>query len=274
MRGVPILTCAKFRCGARANAVFVRGADIRELAALIREGGDWVGALRREYALHKTIAAYPKPVSVRLTGVTMGGGLGLAAASSRRVVDATARLAMPETKIGWFPDAGMRYFLSRAGAVGMHCALTSATFNGGDAIAMGIADETADGPLPTPLTGPDGNGASWIRECYRSHDPREIVHALEHHESSEARDAARDLRARSPIAVHVAARAMVLARSLSHAEVLDQDVVLSEAMLHVDFPEGVRALMIDKDNAPQWRYERIEDVPQSVVDSVFELTQP
>ena len=67
---------------------------------------------------------------------------------------------------------------------------------------------------------------------------------------------------------------MVLARSLSHAEVLDQDVVLSEAMLHVDFPEGVRALMIDKDNAPQWRYERIEDVPQSVVDSVFELTQP
>ena len=244
---------------------FSAGADVRELAEALTSGGDWLDGLRQEYALQELVDEYPKPITSYLMGITMGGGLGLGAPARRRLVDSTTTMAMPETKIGWFPDAGMMYFLSRAGAVGTHCALTSATFNGGDAIAMGIADESLDGEQPTPL-----HDAGWIQECYDTDDVIQIAQNLESHSDPDARIAARELRARSPFAVHVAMRALRSAEHLSHSEVLAQDLFLSAKVLPVDFAEGVRALLIDKDNTPEWRHERLEDVPQEMVDAVFQ----
>lgn len=250
----------------RGERGFSAGADVRELAALVSAGGDWLGFLRTEYELHALVAQYPKPVTARMHGITMGGGLGFIAPASRRIVDRTTYLAMPETKIGFFPDAGVMFQLSRAGGVGTHVALTSAPFSGGDALEMGLADESSDGPLPSPLVDAAGD---WIDECFASDDPVEIIAALENHNHPDAHTAAREMRARSPFSIHVALRALRSAASLDHADVLAQDLRLAERMLPVDFLEGVRALLVDKDNTPEWRHARIEDVPASIVDEVF-----
>lgn len=246
---------------------FCAGADVRALAQLVREDGPFLHYLETEYALDIMLANYPKPVTSFLNGVAMGGGLGIGAHVDRRVVYADTVMAMPETKIGFFPDAGVMYELSRAGAVGKHVALTSSTFTGGDALLIGLADESADGDLPAPLF---EESAAWIHECYASDDVLEVVRALEGHPDEAARQAAVDLRARSPYAVHVAMRALVRARSLRLNEVLAQDLRLAETVIPSgDFVEGVRALLIDKDNSPAWRHASLEDVPAAEVDRAF-----
>ncbi len=245
---------------------FCAGADVREMASLVTADDDWLQFLGSEYELDALVAKFPKPVTAHMRGITMGGGLGLIAAASRRIVDRTTHMAMPETKIGLFPDAGVMFQLSRAGAVGTHAALTSAPFGGGDALRIGLADESSEGPLPSPLVDAAGD---WIDECYTSEDPVEIVRALEEHTHPDARIAYGELRARSPFAVHVALRALRNAATLDHDGVLAQDLRLAERMVPVDFVEGVRALLIDKDNMPEWRHARLEDVPSSLVDEVF-----
>ncbi len=245
---------------------FCAGADVRALRAQLLAGEPWLRFLELEYALDMLIAESPAPVTSIMSGITMGGGLGLTAHSARRIVDATTVCAMPETKIGLFPDCALLYQLSRGGAVGTHLALTSSTFTGGDAIRLGIADESADGDLPAPLFAPE---ASWIEECYVGDDVLEIVARLEAHDHPDARQAAADLRARSPFAVLVAMRALRRAATLTLPEVFGQDLRVAERMVPVDFAEGVRALLVDKDNQPRWRWDTLEDVPADAVDEVF-----
>lgn len=247
---------------------FCAGADVRALVQLVRDGGPFLQYLETEYALDMMLANYPKPVTSFLRGVSMGGGLGIGAHVDRRIVYADTVMAMPETKIGFVPDAGVLYELSRAGAVGKHVALTSATFTGGDALLMGLADESADGDLPAPLF---AESAAWIHECYASEDVLKIIGELENHPADEARAAGRELRARSPFAVHVTARAIVRARSLRLSEVLAQDLRLAETVIPSgDFVEGVRALLVDKDNAPHWRHASLEEVPLDEAARAFE----
>ncbi|MEZ5087145.1 MAG: enoyl-CoA hydratase/isomerase family protein [Tessaracoccus sp.] len=245
---------------------FCAGADIRQLAALVSDGGDWIRFFEQEYAMNALIGAYPKPITAHMRGVTMGGGLGLTGHAPRRIVYANTLCAMPETKIGFFPDVGILYQLSRAGAVGVHIALASATFTGGDAIRIGLADESADGELPAPLFEDD---KAWIAECYAGEDVVEVVRRLESHPHPEANKAAADIRARSPLGVHVALRALRNAATMTLPEVLAQDLALVRTLLPVDFPEGVRALLVDKDNAPKWRHARLEDVTPAEVDALF-----
>lgn len=245
---------------------FCAGADVREMAGLVSSGDGWLEFLAAEYELDALVKKYPKPVTAFMVGITMGGGLGFTSAASRRVVDSTTHMAMPETKIGLFPDAGVMFQLSRAGAVGTHIALTSAPFGGGDALVIGLADESSEGSLPSPLIDAAGD---WIDECYAGENPVSIALALESHTHPDARIAARELRARSPFAVHVAFRALQSAATLDHDGVLAQDIRVAERMVPVDFVEGVRALLVDKDSMPEWRHARLEDVPTAMVDEVF-----
>ncbi|GAB3811431.1 enoyl-CoA hydratase/isomerase family protein [Tessaracoccus terricola] len=245
---------------------FSAGADVRELLELVESDGGWLQFLELEYALDGLVHSYPKPTRSVMTGITMGGGLGFASKAGTRVVDHSTLMAMPETKIGLFPDAGVMYQLSRAGGVGTHVALTSAQFNGGDAIRLGLADESLDPDLPTPLF---DAAAEWIDECYADDDVVAIAERLENHPHPDAQQAARDLRARSPFAVTVALRALRRAETLDIPEVLTQDLRLAEGVIPVDFAEGVRAVLVRKDNAPRWTHERLEDVPAGLVDEVF-----
>ena len=243
---------------------FSAGADVRELSKTVSDNGPWLHFLEVEYLLDLIVAQFPKHITAHLNGITMGGGLGLTANADRRIVDSTTLMAMPETKIGFFPDAGVMYWLARAGALGTHMALTSGTIGGGDALRIKLADESADGDLAAPLC-----DAAWIQDCYAGDDAVEIAHRLEEHTDPAAQQAGRELRARSPFSVHIALRALRRAATLDLNRVLHQDLRLAEHMIPVDFVEGVRALLIDKDNQPAWRYATLEDVPTQVIDDVF-----
>ena len=174
-----------------------------------------------EYLLNAQIGRYPKPYVALMDGIVMGGGVGVSAHGSVRVVTDTTKMAMPEVGIGFIPDVGGTYLLSRApGLLGLHAALTGAPFSGADAIAMGFADHyraarrarppsrarsspTASTPH-WPRT-PSSRRASpllaqrhWIDECYAGDTVADIVAALRGHDAGPANDAANLIASRSP----------------------------------------------------------------------------
>ncbi|MFT4296992.1 MAG: enoyl-CoA hydratase/isomerase family protein [Micropruina sp.] len=246
------------------------GADVRTLRADLAERGE-AGAqvfFSVEYGVDALIANYPKPVRADLFGITMGGGMGLAAHCAERVVRSDSRLAMPETIIGLFPDVGVLYELSRApGELGTHLALTGLRVGPADAVAIGLADR-AEGEVPDAelLT-----QRGWIDACYAGDDPVAIVRRLAEHPASEARDTAALLRRRCPFAVAVSLAAIRRAATLPDvAAVLGQDHALAVPMvLRPDFSEGVRAQVVDKDRNPVWQHERLEDVDPAEVAALF-----
>ncbi len=245
------------------------GADVRALRERALVGGDVREFFETEYAVNLAIAAFPKPYRAVMTGVTMGGGLGLSAYGSQRVVDATSRLAMPETQIGLFPDVFMTPLLARMpGEAGTHLALTGAAVNGADAIRLGLADE-ASGPLPDR---DPGLAADWIAECYAGDDPSEILHRLETHADPAARGTAVELRRRSPVSVAVTLEALRrAARIASLPDLLPQELGLAVRLsTGPDFAEGVRAQLVDRDRDPHWSHARVEDVSRAEVLSYFE----
>lgn len=244
------------------------GADVRALREHVLAGGDFMEFFEVEYALDGWIASYPKPLIAHMRGVTMGGGLGLSAHARRRVLYEDSKLAMPETMIGFSPDAGVLWELSRApGEWGTHLALTSEQVGAQEALAIGLGDEVrGDGVQPRPVRPP-----AWMAECYVGADPVEIVGRLADHPEPAARAAAARIRRLSPFAVCVALEAVRRAAAMPsvHA-VLAQDLALAPHLIGgADFLEGVRALLVDKDGSPKWRHERIEDVDRSEVLACF-----
>ena len=245
------------------------GADVRSLRERALGGGDVRDFFEVEYGVDLRIAALGKPYRAVMTGITMGGGLGLSAHGSERVVDGTSRLAMPETQIGLFPDVFLTPLLARMpGEVGTHLALTGAVVTGADAIRLGLADVAA-GPLPAP--DPVLAGA-WIGECYAGDDPAAIVQRLEQHPDRDARQTAAELRRRSPLSVAVSLEALRRAASVtSLPALLPQELALAVRLASgPDFAEGVRAQLVDRDRNPRWAHTRIEDVPRDEVLSYFE----
>jgi enoyl-CoA hydratase len=233
------------------------GADVRALRELALAGDP--GADRffsHEYRLNAMIASYPKPYEARMTGITMGGGLGVSAHGSVRVVDATSQLAMPETGIGLFPDVGMLWYLSRAGAVGMYMALTGLPVDGATAMSLGLAETWREGEPPPPLN------EDWITECFSADGPLEILARLDGDWATPAPgECAAVLRTRCPLSIAVTGEALRRAASMTLEQVLAQDLVLATYFVHhADFAEGVRAQLVDKDRAPRWSHARLEDV--------------
>jgi enoyl-CoA hydratase len=221
----------------------------------------------------------------------MGGGVGLSAYASLRLATEHSRIAMPETKIGFAPDVGALYLLSRApGELGTHLALTGTTIDGPDAVAVGLADtvvpsavvphllrsltEGADtldlGPAAEPSRLVAQRG--WIDECFAGDDPAGVLERLQASAQPEARKAAEVLGQRSPLSVAVALEATRRARAMgSLREVLDQDLVVGTNLARRgDLVEGVRALLVDRDNAPRWKHGSISDVSRAEVLSMFE----
>ena len=246
------------------------GADVRALRADLAVRGE-AGAevfFTIEYAVDALIAAYPKPFRADMYGITMGGGMGLSAHCSERVVRADSWLAMPETIIGLFPDVGVLYELSRApGELGTHLALTGGGAGAADAVLVGLADRTEGDVPPAELPAQ----RPWIDECYAGDDALTIVRRLEEHPDAAARATAAVLRERCPFGVAVSLAAIRRAGTLPDvAAVLGQDLGLAVPMvLRPDFSEGVRAQVVDKDRNPTWNPARLEDVDPAEVEALL-----
>jgi enoyl-CoA hydratase len=243
--------------------------------------------------LNSHIGRYSKPLVALMDGIVMGGGVGIGAHANTRVVTDTSKLAMPEVGIGFIPDVGGTYLLSRApGLLGLHAALTGTPFSGADAIAMGFADHyvhhdrladfttavVGDGvdsaldgyevePPPSPLVAQ----RDWIDECYAGETVADIVAALRRHEATAAGDAAEMIATRSPVALDVTLRAVRKAAQLETLEdVLRQEYRVSCAALRShDLVEGIRAQVIDKDRNPKWSPASLAAVGDADVDAFF-----
>lgn len=242
---------------------FCAGADIKTLRTQLIEGdaAAFHGFLAAEYTLDELIATFPKPVTAHLVGVSMGGGLGIGLHTSRRIGVATTRFAMPETAIGLWPDVGVCWELARTpGRVGEYLAMTGNTIDGASARWAGLLDECED---VDPATSSLACSATWIDECFAADDAVGIVSALRAHGHPQARQAADVIETRCPMSVAVALEAVRNARHMATVgEVLAQDLRLAAAVTAnpQDFIEGVRAKMVDKDNAPRWRHASLAEV--------------
>ncbi|MFI9506633.1 enoyl-CoA hydratase/isomerase family protein [Nocardia sp. NPDC052566] len=289
------------------NTVAVIGAGERGLCA----GGDIVaihtdatsGAAgtdspsgvfwRDEYMLNALIGRYRKPYVVVMDGIVMGGGVGLSGHGSHRIVTERSKIGMPEVGIGFIPDVGGTYLLSRTpGEIGTHVALTTARMDAGDAIAAGFADyyvtsehlpalletlrtETADIAIAKFATQAPESGLlaeqGWIDACYAADTVEEIVARLHADGGQEAAKAAADILAKSPVALKVTLRSLRSARTAESLEaVLNEEYRVSIASLSShDLVEGIRAQVIDKDRNPQWSPATLADVTTAQVDAYF-----
>ena len=290
------------------RSVLLTGAGERGLCA----GGDVValyhsakgdGSYARtfwwdEYLLNAHIGRYPKPYIALMDGIVMGGGVGVAAHGNVRVVTDKTKMGMPEVGIGFIPDVGGTYLLSRTpGLLGLHAALTGAPFSGADAIAMGFADHfvpherlhdfadavVTDGhedALNSYAEEPPASALlaqrEWIDTCYARDTVADIVDDLRRQETEQADAAAHLIGTRSPIALAVTLTAVRRATHLhTLEEVLQQEfrVSVASAKSH-DFVEGIRAQLVDKDRNPQWSPATLELVDDAAIDAYFASAHP
>lgn len=277
------------------------GGDIRMFYESGKAGDGKASAfLKAEYRLNARIARYAKPYIVVMDGITMGGGVGVSSHGSHRIVTETTKLAMPETGIGFFPDIGASWLLSRApGELGTWMGLTGEALNGADAISAGFADWfvpqdriaellTAIAALPAPalgqtiastirdhtVDGPTGlfcEGRQLIDRCFAFDTVEEIVAALERETSELAATTLAAIRAKSPTSLKVTLRMLREARRSKDLETcLEREFAGTLQVVKVpDFYEGIRAAIIDKDRNPKWSPARLEDVAPESVEAFF-----
>lgn len=287
---------------------FCAGGDVRQLHDAIRDGRPASAEefFRGEYTMNAFIGEYPKPIVALADGVTMGGGIGIAGHASVRVVTERSKLAMPETRIGFTPDAGGSWLLGRApGRLGEFLALTSWVMGPADAIHAGFADHLvrsenlpslrealttrADPGTPaelvllfdeTPEPGPIELARHWIDEAFAADTVAEIQDRLRALVDSgdvfegELTPAAAlaALEERSPTALTITLAAVQSARWLrSLREALTQEFTLVSWFMHTqpDMVEGIRAQLVDKDRAPRWNPAALDAVDPELVGDAF-----
>jgi enoyl-CoA hydratase/carnithine racemase len=226
-----------------------------------------------EYALDYRIHAYPKTIVAVMDGVVMGGGMGIAQGAAVRIVGDRTKMAMPETGIGLFPDVGGSYFLARApGKLGLYLGLVGPTLRAADAIYCGLADlYVGAGPLPAPEL-------EALRPAIDEHFAHGSVAAIIASLHAEKRPgyaawAAKTLTAlekRSPTMLCVTLEQLRRGASLSLPECFRMELGLIHGCFEQgDFVEGIRALIVEKDNRPRWNPARLEEVEASAVEAFF-----
>ncbi|MFM0228221.1 enoyl-CoA hydratase/isomerase family protein [Paraburkholderia dipogonis] len=299
---------------------FCAGGDIRFLYESAQRGEHDARDtfFIEEYRLNHAIFTYPKPYIALMNGVVMGGGMGISQGAHRtgglRVVTGSIKMAMPETRIGLFPDVGAGWFLARTpGAIGRYLAVTGETIGAADALYAGLADTYIDDAalpalvdtlrgerfergaevvacvergtlahqvVPRPEASSLANTRALIDRHFALPDVARILASLESERDGggDAADWAEQmiavLRERSPLSMAVSLEVVTRAEG-SMADVLRSDLDLTRSsFLHGDTIEGIRARIIDKDNAPRWRFARIEDVNAAEVEKMFESPWP
>lgn len=275
---------------------FCAGGDV---VALARSGaGDGVEAaafFHAEYRLNHLLFTYPKPTIAIMDGITMGGGVGIALPCQVRIATENTRLAMPETGIGLFPDVGGGWYLSRLpGRVGQFMALTGARLDGAECRYLELATHyVAQASLPdllerlarTPARAAGVAGAfaaplpaarieqnlPAIAKLFAGETLEEVIAALEADGGDWAQTELATLRSKSPLSCKVSLRLLQEgAERTDFADEMRAEYALASHVVRThDFVEGVRALLIDKDNQPNWQPAVPAAVLDDTVDQLF-----
>ncbi|KAH9505521.1 hypothetical protein Btru_057493 [Bulinus truncatus] len=284
---------------------FCAGGDIRAVTEAGKKGDPLAqDFFREEYILNHKIGTYKKPYVALIDGITMGGGVGLSVHGTFRVATERTMFAMPETGIGLFPDVGGGHFLPRLeGKLGFFLALTGFRLKGRDVKSIGIATHFVElskvEELEKQLTnlkleaGQDGVAAilnrldsesklavdkefilqphvEKINKLFTGNTMEKIFDSLHKDGSEWAKDQLEILKKMSPTSLKITLRLLLEGKNRSLAEDLVVEYRLSQRCLKDrDFYEGVRAVLIDKDNNPQWNPASIKDVPNSKVEWFF-----
>lgn len=263
-----------------------------------------------EYRLDHRIHTYPKPLICWAHGYVMGGGMGLMQGASIRIVTPSSRLAMPEISIGLYPDVGGSWFLSRLpGKLGLFLGLGASQLNARDALDLGLADRflldsqqddllqglqqlnwqeqsaiqlnsllqalahQAAGELPEAQLLPRRARIDQLLDTGDLPGAWRALTALQDDADPLMARAAKTLAAGCPLTAHLVWEQIGRARHLSLAEVFRMEYAMSlNCCRHPEFPEGVRARLIDKDNAPRWHWPDVAAIPAAVIDVHFEPT--
>ena len=276
---------------------FCSGGDIALLrhSALTDGGASGRRFFFEEYQLNHLLMTYPKPVVAFVDGIVMGGGVGISQPAKFRVATENTRFAMPETGIGLFPDVGGGWHLSRLpGRIGQFLALTGARFDGAECLWTGIATHylpsevltdvkvrIAQGHEPgqvlaalsvTPPEARVAANATRIAKYFASDRLEDILAGLAADDSEWAAKELAALRTKSPLSCKVSLRQLAEAADLPDfaANMALEYRLGSRMLVQPDFAEGVRALIVDKTNDPQWTPSSPEGVTSEMVDAIFE----
>lgn len=277
------------------DRAFCAGGDIKAVA-LARGGSMTREFFREEYTLNHRIFTYPKPYIALINGIVMGGGKGVSAHGSHRIVTENALFAMPEANIGFFPDVGGGYFLPRCpGQTGLYLALTCKRIKSADMLYVGFAthfvpsakmaqlqDKIMQSPQDIDLLLKDFSGQpadaselaanrEKIDRCFAHDHVEEILADLQKDSSAWAIETLQAMQSLSPTSLKIALRQIRLGAKMTFAEVMAMEYRLSQACLaRHDFYEGVRAALIDKDRCPRWIPATVGDVPDADIDLYFQ----
>ncbi len=294
------------------DKAYCAGGDVRGLYDSITGRGSSVHEAffateyTLNYQLHRFLKNCGKPYIAMMDGIVMGGGMGVSQGATLRIVGDRTKMAMPETKIGLFPDVGGTYFLSRAtGATGLYLGLTSNVINGADAMHAKLADlymsrdaqtqflEGLDNvvwsanPLAdvvrlakqfsTSATEMPASPLAALGTTLATHFSgkahlSDIIDSLlaEKHHADWAKKIAADLCLRSPTLLEVTKRQIEAGGQMHLADCLRMEYnMMMQVFDHSDVVEGIRALAIDKDNQPKWSPDNLHDVTPAMVDAYF-----
>ena len=275
---------------------FCAGGDVVMLARSgAGDGAEARAFFHEEYRLNHLLFTYAKPTIAFIDGITMGGGVGISQPCKYRVATENTRFAMPETAIGLFPDVGGGWYLPRLpGRTGQFLALTGARLDGAECLRLGLAthyvpslalddlkariladperieallDESSITPPPARIEA----NLPLIDRLFASDDLEEILAALEADGSDWAKAELATLRAKSPQACKVSLRLLydgARVQDFAH-EMRQEYAVATRVVQRHDFVEGVRALLVDKDNRPRWEPATPEGVTEHLIDTIF-----
>jgi enoyl-CoA hydratase len=277
---------------------FAAGGDIRALYDAAKSGDSLPARFwATEYKLNVLIARYPKPVIAIMDGLVMGGGVGLSAHAAHGVLTDRSAIAMPEVGIGFFPDVGASFLLTRAHwELGTYAALTGVRLGAQDAALCGLgnchilASRLAEipqlladcrdrkevwaalGTLETsPAPGKLRKAMDWIAKCFSGDTVEDIIGALSASHAEGAGEALNVMRKASPTSLKITLRNLREAASFKRVEeCFQQDYRIALACIagH-DFIEGIRAAIVDKDRKPAWRPDTLEAVTPEIVERHF-----
>jgi enoyl-CoA hydratase len=269
------------------------GGDIRVLFDARESNRDYCTSFwREEYELNARIAFFPKPYLVLMNGVVMGGGVGISAHGNRRVVTEKTRLAMPETGIGFIPDVGGTWLLTRNGGAGIYMALSGVAVAAADTIHVGLADvmirsdriselqdrlvsirereeidEILSNLAASPEMGDLQKNKALLDRTMGGDQLDVVIGRLAAEDSDFARQARAEILGRSPTSLRLTYELLKRAATADALQtcLVNEFRVVCRLLDTHDFCEGIRAAVIDKDRNPQWSPATLEQVDQAVI---------